>query len=123
MLGDSEWGKWSNREIARRCCVGPDLARELRRSLAETVSDAKKDTPTTYELRHPQLTDYPGALVAVATPARKLDVGSDMGPTNFQRHDMVHDWRSGIIGPAQASREPNPAELTAPAIALGYLSP
>ena len=39
LLEDSEWSKWSNREIAERCDVGHALVNDLRRSLDGESSD------------------------------------------------------------------------------------
>jgi hypothetical protein len=46
LLGDPEWSKWSDREIARRCSVTPTLVGKLRSSLS-TV-----DSERTYTTRH-----------------------------------------------------------------------
>ena len=34
LLGDDEWSKWSNREIAKRCAVGEHLVRDVRKTLS-----------------------------------------------------------------------------------------
>lgn len=39
LLADSEWGKWSDREIARRCAVGHSMVSELRSSLSAPDSE------------------------------------------------------------------------------------
>jgi hypothetical protein len=47
LLEDVEWAKWSDREIAKRCRVGPDMVGDLRRSLSENDSE-----PRTYTTKH-----------------------------------------------------------------------
>ncbi len=50
MLDDSEWGQWSNVEIAKRCGVGETLVRDVRGSLREKRSD--ETTEGTYTTKH-----------------------------------------------------------------------
>jgi hypothetical protein len=38
LLADEEWGKWSDREIARRCHVNHELVGELRQELAASLA-------------------------------------------------------------------------------------
>lgn len=49
LLGDGEWGQWSDREIARRCHVSHNFVSTLRRSLSSDDSDS---TERTYTTRH-----------------------------------------------------------------------
>lgn len=39
LLADDEWSQWSDREIARRCSVGPHLVAKVRASLCAAHSD------------------------------------------------------------------------------------
>ena len=48
MLADFEWGKWSDREIGRRCGVDHEMVGNVRRSLADSASEK----PRTYESKH-----------------------------------------------------------------------
>lgn len=50
LLNDPEWSKWSDREIARRCAVGPDLVGSMRRLL--TVGNDSEPETRTYTTRH-----------------------------------------------------------------------
>lgn len=46
LLEDMEWRQWSNREIARRCHVSPDLVDRLRASLPDSGSEASRQFVT-----------------------------------------------------------------------------
>lgn len=57
LLMDPEWGKWSDREIAKRCCVGHQLVAAVRSSMdessVENPSDEESETPTrTFKTKH-----------------------------------------------------------------------
>jgi len=39
LLSDAEWAKWSDHEIARRCCVSHNFVRTVRASLASDASE------------------------------------------------------------------------------------
>jgi hypothetical protein len=47
LLEDKEWGKWSDREISRRCHVGHPFVGQLRNELAVTGSSSSERTYTT----------------------------------------------------------------------------
>lgn len=57
LVNDAEWGKWSGREIGRRCGVSHDFAEKLK-AAAEASSaslssdDSEKQTPRTYTTKH-----------------------------------------------------------------------
>lgn len=42
LLGDAEWGQWSNREIARQCAVSESLVRQVRDSICVLNADARR---------------------------------------------------------------------------------
>ncbi len=42
LLNDSEWAKWSNREIARQCGVSEALVRDARGSICENLADSSR---------------------------------------------------------------------------------
>lgn len=48
---DDDGNPWSNREVARRCCVGPDLVARLRASLSENDSEPS-ETARSYTTKH-----------------------------------------------------------------------
>lgn len=48
---DDDGNPWSNREVARRCCVGPDLVGRLRASLSESDSEPS-ETARSYTTKH-----------------------------------------------------------------------
>lgn len=50
LLADAEWAAWSDREIARRCCVHHDMVAVARKSLADSASE--KPTERTYTTKH-----------------------------------------------------------------------
>ena len=55
LLNDEEWGKWSDREIARRCCVHHDMVGKLRATLSGGNRQIQPDRTatrggTTYEM-------------------------------------------------------------------------
>ncbi|MDF5722998.1 MAG: ParB N-terminal domain-containing protein [Rhizonema sp. PD37] len=41
LLNDPEWHKWSDREIARRCCVSHDFVNRTRKSICHLMTDTK----------------------------------------------------------------------------------
>lgn len=41
LLEDAEWGKWSDREIARRCRVSPTFVGNIRKELGDTVHNGQ----------------------------------------------------------------------------------
>lgn len=49
LLNDSEWSRWSDREIARKCGVSPDTVNRYRRESSLSESDSE---PRTYTTRH-----------------------------------------------------------------------
>lgn len=51
ILGDQEWAKWSDHEVARRCGVSHMFVGTVRRSL-ETVSSEATPTARTYTTKH-----------------------------------------------------------------------
>lgn len=50
LLEDEKWGKWSDREIAKRCGVGNRMVSDTRRSLCQNHSD--DSAPRTYTTKH-----------------------------------------------------------------------
>lgn len=46
LMGDAEWSKWSDREIAKRCVVSHTLASEVRSSLSDSASDGSRKFTT-----------------------------------------------------------------------------
>lgn len=55
LLSDPEWGKWSDREIAKRCCVGHQLVATVRSSMDDSSVDKEdvRDKPTrTFKTKH-----------------------------------------------------------------------
>jgi hypothetical protein len=43
LIEDEEWSKWSDREIAKRCCVGPDLVADVRKELKVSLSESDSE--------------------------------------------------------------------------------
>ena len=41
LLTDPEWKEWSDREIARRCCVSHDFVNRMRSSICHSMTDTK----------------------------------------------------------------------------------
>jgi len=50
LLEDEEWGKWTDREIARHCAVDHTTVGRLRASLVENTSEPPP--PRTYTTKH-----------------------------------------------------------------------
>lgn len=48
LLQDEEWARWSNQEIARRCCVSPTTVAAVKASL----SNLESETTRTYTTKH-----------------------------------------------------------------------
>lgn len=66
LLADPEWGKWSDREIAKRCCVSNNFVGDMRRSLSSDDSEKEsvRDRPArTYTTKH-------GTVAEMKTPAK-----------------------------------------------------
>lgn len=52
LLEDAEWGKWSDREIARRCAVSPDTVGRVRAERSLSDSDSEKPVERVYTTKH-----------------------------------------------------------------------
>lgn len=52
LLTDEEWGRWSNREIARRCAVSPDTVDRLRREASLPDSGSDNEGVRQYVTKH-----------------------------------------------------------------------
>ena len=52
LLEDTEWAKWSDREIAKQCIVGNEMVSRTRRSLCDSHSENRTSTPRTYTTKH-----------------------------------------------------------------------
>ena len=98
LLRDDEWGKWSDREIARRCAVSPDTVGRLRKETSLSDSDSE---PRTYTTKHgaeatmdtgnigrPAAADPPGDepedVPAAAPP--------EPSPSSDERGDRPNPW-------------------------------
>jgi phage portal protein BeeE len=68
LLGDEEWGKWSSREIARRCGVADSFVGDLKKSLQLNCSDR------TYTTKHGTV-----ATMNTANIGRNVIVENDRG--------------------------------------------
>jgi len=53
LLNDEEWAKWSNREIARRCCVDSTLVDRLKHDISLRLNRSET-TAKTYTNEHGQ---------------------------------------------------------------------
>jgi ParB-like nuclease domain len=58
LLKDKEWSKWSDSDIAKRCCVGPDLVADVRKELKSSLSDSdsEKEGQRTYKSKSGTIT-------------------------------------------------------------------
>ena len=111
LLMDEEWGKWSDREIARRCHVNHELVGKLRQQLAP-VTGGTASEPRTYRTKHgttatmktgnvgkgrqPQLTSAQVAEIAdraEATAQRRQAAGNAVDPAESaeQRKDEAEE--------------------------------
>ena len=71
LLTDSEWVKWSDREIARRCKVSNTFVGEVRSSLTVNVDSEDDGRPRQYRTKH-------GNVSTMNT----ADIGAKQGETN-----------------------------------------
>lgn len=52
LLNDAEWGKWTDREIARQCNVSPTFVGTVRASLSPVDSETTEPAARTYRTKH-----------------------------------------------------------------------
>jgi len=52
MLEDDEWSRWTDREIAKRCCVNNATVSRARASLLQCNSENTSHKPRTYRTKH-----------------------------------------------------------------------
>lgn len=52
MLADAEWCQWSDREIARACCVSHEFASRLRKEASLSTVDSENSGDRTYTTKH-----------------------------------------------------------------------
>lgn len=98
LLGDSEWSKWSDREIARRCAVSHPLVAELRKGLTgRTTSEAKSDS------------------VSDSTP-KTANVADSTEPTRERTYTTKHGT-TATMDTDRIGRRPEPAGEEKPAAA------
>jgi len=101
LVTDAQWGKWSDKEISRRCAVNQTTVSDFRRSLRETLSDngaartyrTKHGTVATMETSHigkPAPPDTNGNLLDEPPPNNKLAVHfSSESPEHYTPKDFL----------------------------------
>lgn len=52
LLSDPEWGKWSDREIAKRCCVTHPFVASVRSSMETVTVEDSAPTTRTFKTKH-----------------------------------------------------------------------
>ena len=125
LLEDTEWGQWSDREIARHCGVGHALVSRLRRSLSPGDSDTaprtyrtKQGTVTTMETRAigtRAAPDVPGvapnnAEMATDNTVREaVNDAAERHATPVATDDSIHE---GHTKDAEAARAAFPKRLS-----------
>jgi hypothetical protein len=85
LLNDEEWGKWSNREIARRCAVHPSLVDGMR-GASLPVSGSEKPHRT-YTTKH-------GTEATMNTEK----IGRKISAAAAQREDRLVREGAAIVG-------------------------
>lgn len=104
LLADDEWGKWSDREIARRCLVSPTFVATVRKSVTVHV-----DSDRTYTNRH-------GASAVMHTA--NIGGNSPAYNTHSAKENLQGDTGAGPVRPPRCLRCKRP--LTDPeSIAAG----
>ena len=119
LLNDPEWAQWSDREIARRCYVGPSLVNTLRPK--SSLPEKGSETVRTYLDRHGNpshmnvsaIGKKPLPTVAGRTPDRRPDSSFGRGEvcgvaeaarmTGFEVRKLTEIARSGEIDGAEKS--------------------
>lgn len=75
MLNDFEWGSWSDREIARKCCVSHTFVTKLRNGIdtkqSETIKYKGKDGEVLEKTRKAKKTSAAGPVI-VSTPVAEV---------------------------------------------------
>ena len=95
LLGDAEWRKWSDREIARRCSVSPPFVAQLRSELTvNVVSDQRR-----YTTKHGST-----ATMTITAIGKRQDAAPSVALTGTERtaeivrlSEALDDQRSAFI--------------------------
>jgi hypothetical protein len=102
LLGDAEWSRWSDGEIARRCAVTQQFVSKLRASLTTVVSErtytTKHDTVTTMK------TEAIGrrAVEAVPSAEDRGDAWTQTDIEHFAPTGQTPDFPAAAAPPAHA---------------------
>lgn len=105
MLGDPEWSRWSDREIARRCSVSPSTVAAMKAKLSVQIGQMPKQ-PETQHKEEPMADNTTGATV---TPIRP-DVEVSAPPKRkARRNGKTYEVNTENIG---KGRKPEPRRRT-----------
>lgn len=96
LLNDTEWGKWSDGEIARRCGVSQNFTSDMRRSLKPDLSEAR-----TYTTKHGTTTTMNTAKIG-RTVAPVAEVEEPADTSNPDEADI----EVGYTPPSRDERPP-----------------
>jgi hypothetical protein len=93
LLQDEEWGRWSDREIARRCKVSHPMVAKLRAELAEDTGNITSER--VYVDRHGNETVMETAKIGTATAVSKADEEAPACPlSRCPRESCREDFQS-----------------------------
>jgi hypothetical protein len=94
LLRDEEWGKWSDREIARRCAVSPTFAGEIRAAIRPRLT-VRVDSDGPAERRY--VNRY-GQQSTMKTAA----IGKPATPEDWAEFDCARSLAKGLIESSDA---------------------
>ena len=103
LLRDDEWGKWSDREIARRCAVSNNFVSEFRRSLSSNDSDER-----TYTTKHGTVATMNTAAIGQAVESEHI--GRAPAQSLLVNPRPAQEW-TGTDGHGQARTGAEPGAL------------
>jgi len=132
LLQDTEWQRWSNREIARQCGVTHTFVAKLRRELLEEPSPATPDTkpagtaftgaavpsrPSALDLPSPEFTGTGDAVFDATASRQRADLFDQLAPSEpastMDRLALEHRERIAKAPDLASFAEPH-AQVPAP---------
>lgn len=105
MLDDPEFSQWSDREIARQCCVSQPFVSQIRSERVITVITTKSDKNTQEESNNHIHNEEEGAGPAIETKTRVPAESGTAAPVSQTTNDNREPGGSKPSAPAPASED------------------
>jgi hypothetical protein len=125
LLTDAEWGKWSDREIARRCKVSNTFVGDVRASIVTVNADSENDDGhRRFRTRHGGVSTMNTADIGAKQPARSLREIAAAGPRARATVEMsqLRQERRPVVSIVSIVEAARPGTARAVARALDDLS-